>query len=72
MKQKYAQITLRNGIHIQIGIEVNGAYTEMKRRLTETKNEFIEMTPGCIVRREDVVLLELLTYTIEEEQKDED
>lgn len=71
MEQKYAQFTLKNGTHIQIGVEHTKDYRDMRNKIINAKKTFVDLIDSCTVKADEVVLMELLTYTAEEEEKDE-
>ena len=71
MEQKYAQFTLKNGTHIQVGVKHTKDYRDMKNKIINAKKTFVDLIDSCTVKADEVVLMELLTYT-QEEEKDED
>lgn len=72
MEQKYAQFTLKNDTHIQISVEHTKDYRDMRNKIINAKKTFVDLIDSCTVKADEVVLMELLTYTTEEEEKDED
>lgn len=72
MAKHYAQITLKNGTHIQIGVQRAKDYQDIRNKIINTKKTFVDLIDSCTVKTDEVVLMELLTHTLEEEEKDED
>lgn len=72
MAKHYAQIKLKNGTHIQIDVQRTKDYQNIRNKIINTKKTFVDLIDSCTIKTDEVVLIELLTYAIEGEEKDED
>lgn len=63
--RKYLQITLKNGVHVQIGVKTTAEYKKMRDCLLKSITEYVTLIDTCTVRPSEVVLIELL-YVNEE------
>lgn len=60
----YTQITLKNGVHIQIGIANDAEYEKLKDKIKRKKRGFLELVDSCEVRVEEIVLIEKMKEAV--------
>lgn len=64
--EKYLQLTLKNGIHVQIVLSNSADYKKIRNRILKSEDEFITIIDSCTVRTADISLIELLHYDKED------
>lgn len=71
MVKNFIQITLKNGVHIQIEVESIQEYQVIKNKIQQKRFGYVQLAESCDVKPKEVVLIEFMTYFKEEGTKDE-
>lgn len=67
-KVKVMQITLKNGIHIQIGVESFDKFKEKKNDILGCGDDFIDIIETCTFRVSEVVCVEYFEKELTEDE----
>ncbi|MGV3085033.1 hypothetical protein [Enterococcus dispar] len=67
--KKIMQITVKPGIHIIIGMNNFEEYKDRRLKIINSRNEFVDITDKCTLRRSDIVAIEYFEKEVADNEK---
>lgn len=65
------QITMKNGIHVTVGVESFEEYAMYRDKIKKDNSKWIDIIDACTVKKEDICLIEFVENQSQEEKANE-
>lgn len=70
MEKPYVmQLTMKNGIHVMIGVTSFEEYKKLRQKITSGVVKWVDVIDSCTVKKDEVVLIEFFEAQKGEEKK---